>query len=647
MEKTGSRIVAISIAALFVLFGLTPFVATNAQAATWSSQTTISYASSYQYVNCQFVFTDLYMYAMGHRTSSVNINNQLFRSPINDGKAWTLINQSLNAPDGRVAVTAYTVGNTDHVFLTPVSYYDRYGGMSTNNGTTWSPWFTEFIAHRDVALHTNSSWNTGAVPNGDMYYAYIDGADDLYVKTTHDNGTSWGSPVLVCANSLSVALVVSDSSIYVFYVNKTVNDDTTTWSRSDDWGATWTDGDAIYTKHASSEYCDVGSAQYLDEDKALLTLADRDTSMATSTMSVGYFWYSNDTYQPVYVNTPVLITTYGFNFVAGGIVHERDTPSSNYTMVYSVRADTASSSLKTRYSYDTGVSITFPYVDTPVIENPIGASTVYADVGFSWNATCTSPDNGTTDWTLDTNATFLSIAGGGDGEDYSVVSGTPDSGDVGSYYLNLSVSDGNSADYSNTTLAVLSQTPILSGSPAASVYVGDPYHFNATCSAPNDGATDWALDTNATFLSISDGGDGHDYCNVSGTATPAGTYYVNLSVSDDDSSDWVNYTLTAVAGNQSVLSAFGRDPADPCYLDTLLNFTVTYTDADGDMPLWMKWREDSGATQNVTMDEVDPGDSDTADGKDYYLETYLARGTHYYDYAAADVDGRPAAGTAR
>ncbi len=88
--------------------------------------------------------------------------------------------------------------------------------------------------------------------------------------------------------------------------------------------------------------------------------------------------------------------------------------------------------------------------------------------------------------------------------------------------------------------------------------------------------------------------------------------------------------------NIPTLGTFGRVPADPVYPTTLLNFTCTFTDADNDLPSAVKWRENGGATQNITMSQVDAGDTTTTDGKAYYKLLSLSHGAHDYDYWASD-----------
>jgi len=89
-------------------------------------------------------------------------------------------------------------------------------------------------------------------------------------------------------------------------------------------------------------------------------------------------------------------------------------------------------------------------------------------------------------------------------------------------------------------------TPIIAGSPETTVLTDTAYSFNATCSPADVGSLDWSLTTNATWLAIDGSPDGTAYCNLSGVAQ-VGTYWVDLSVNDSDSLDWLNWTVTVNA----------------------------------------------------------------------------------------------------
>jgi len=97
--------------------------------------------------------------------------------------------------------------------------------------------------------------------------------------------------------------------------------------------------------------------------------------------------------------------------------------------------------------------------DTPPPYGPVILSSpdesVDAAEEYTFDAVSTVADNGPTDWTLTTNATWLTVEGSPDGTKYCNLSGTPGYGDTGSYWANLSVADDNSSDYINWTITVV------------------------------------------------------------------------------------------------------------------------------------------------------------------------------------------------
>jgi C1A family cysteine protease len=83
-----------------------------------------------------------------------------------------------------------------------------------------------------------------------------------------------------------------------------------------------------------------------------------------------------------------------------------------------------------------------------------------------------------------------------------------------------------------------------------------------------------------------------------------------------------------------VLSDGAVSPASG-YVTTDFTYSVTYTDADNDVPTFITVTIDGGASQDMT--EVNPGDTDHTDGKDYeYTASGLAQGAHIYQFAASD-----------
>jgi hypothetical protein len=81
--------------------------------------------------------------------------------------------------------------------------------------------------------------------------------------------------------------------------------------------------------------------------------------------------------------------------------------------------------------------------------------TAYVGRAYSFNATCTGPDFGTTTWSLGTNASWLSVQSGGTGDTFAEIGGTPLS--AGTFWSNLTVEDTDTYDYLNWTIVVYEQ----------------------------------------------------------------------------------------------------------------------------------------------------------------------------------------------
>ncbi len=148
-------------------------------------------------------------------------------------------------------------------------------------------------------------------------------------------------------------------------------------------------------------------------------------------------------------------------------------------------------------------------------------------------------------WSLDTNATswldIESITG--------IISGTPNNDEVGEYWVNVSVDDGDSGfAFTNYTLIVLNvndrpeiTTVDVTTTNSNILYTVD---YNATDIDSPLSQLSWSLTTNATWLDI-DATTGV----LSGTPTDAdaGWFNVNVTVNDGDGSqDWQDFILTVI-----------------------------------------------------------------------------------------------------
>lgn len=180
--------------------------------------------------------------------------------------------------------------------------------------------------------------------------------------------------------------------------------------------------------------------------------------------------------------------------------------------------------------------------NSPPSITTIDVTVVSEDATYSVDYDATDQNADTLTWSLHTNADFLRILAA-----TGVVSGVPDNGDIGLYFVNVSVSDGNGGtDWTNFTLRVtnVNDDPEITTSPITTgtedmLYSED---FDATDIDPSGDTLTWSLNTDANFLSIvSTTGV------VSGTPDDSGvgSWFVNVTVSDGNGgTDWENYTLT-------------------------------------------------------------------------------------------------------
>jgi hypothetical protein len=91
----------------------------------------------------------------------------------------------------------------------------------------------------------------------------------------------------------------------------------------------------------------------------------------------------------------------------------------------------------------------------PRINSSEPSRIAYVGQLFVSNITCTGPDNGTTTWSLQTDASWLAVGSGGTDFAYCNLSGYPAL--AGRYWANLTVNDTDSFDFLNWTIEVREQ----------------------------------------------------------------------------------------------------------------------------------------------------------------------------------------------
>jgi hypothetical protein len=175
--------------------------------------------------------------------------------------------------------------------------------------------------------------------------------------------------------------------------------------------------------------------------------------------------------------------------------------------------------------------------NNPPVINTTDVVSTFEDTLYSVDYNFTDSDLDTVLWNLSTNATWLSID-----PITGLLFGTSTNSDVGSYWVNVSVDDGDGGvDSHNFSLVVINVPPSFTTSPSISIEENQPFVDNFNCDDDSQGTITYSLISNATWLSINPATG-----VLSGTPTSAeiGWYWVNVSVSDGNGGmDYINYSI--------------------------------------------------------------------------------------------------------
>ena len=242
-------------------------------------------------------------------------------------------------------------------------------------------------------------------------------------------------------------------------------------------------------------------------------------------------------------------------------------------------------------------------VDTPnqpPVISGTPATSVTVGQAYSFTPTASDPDGQTLGFTIANKpswATFNSSTGR--------LSGTPAAADARSYSgIVITVSDGTDSatlpGFTLTVEAAPNQPPMISGTPATSVTVGQAYSFTPTASDPDGQTLGFAI-TNKPSWATFNSSTGR----LSGTpaAADAGTYPgIVITVSDGtDSAALTGFTLTVVAAANRPPVISGA-PATSVTVGQAYSFTPTASDPDGqtlgfaitNKPSWATFNSSTG-----------------------------------------------------
>ena len=191
-------------------------------------------------------------------------------------------------------------------------------------------------------------------------------------------------------------------------------------------------------------------------------------------------------------------------------------------------------------------NFTVVVVNTPPVINTTNVLTVDEDEYYAVDYNSTDDGQGTITWDLATDATWLQFD-----STTGMLNGTPVNSNVGSWYVNVSVDDGNGGtDFTNFTLVVVNfnDKPSITTTDVTTATEKVKYQvdYQATDVDAGDVLT-WSMKTSAKFLKLN-----ATTGRLNGTPVndDVGSYYVNVTVKDQGGlSDFHNFTLSVANVN--------------------------------------------------------------------------------------------------
>jgi hypothetical protein len=214
-------------------------------------------------------------------------------------------------------------------------------------------------------------------------------------------------------------------------------------------------------------------------------------------------------------------------------------------------------------------------------------------------------------------ASFDSATGG--------MTGNPGSGDVGSYgSIVITVSDGSASDSLgpfSVEVTAANGAPVISGTPASSVVIGQSYSFTPSASDPDNDSLSFSVSGLPSWASLNSGTG-----SLTGTPTSGdvGIYSnIVITVSDGSASDSLGpFSIEVIAyasGSATLTWTPPTENTDGSALTDLAGYTVYWGQASGDY------------SNSVTL--ANPGITS------YVVDNLLAGTTYYFATTAYNSDG--------
>jgi len=229
-----------------------------------------------------------------------------------------------------------------------------------------------------------------------------------------------------------------------------------------------------------------------------------------------------------------------------------------------------------------------PNGDPTIFGIDVPTATVNILYNNSYNAT--DPELDPITWSLNTNAPWLALGILGISS-WNYLYGTPMLTDVGSFWANILVSDGNGGhDSRNITINVdapVNNPPSLIGVDVTDTTAELVYNNSYNVSDLDGDSISWDFNTNATWLHLGIlGSSNWNYLYGIPTRTDVGSYWAHIWINDGKGGiDSRNFTLTVLKPANSAPSIYGLDTTTAT-VSSLYNISYTAADPDNDPLTW-------------------------------------------------------------
>ena len=191
---------------------------------------------------------------------------------------------------------AYRDGDRDVIL---VASGPGYVAKSVDGGQTFSRLGNLPGYWRFMSIGTRASWFGGTSDSeifvvGSTQYSY----GNLAFTKSGDGGLTWSAPAIIDPSGACPEMTSDGANLFVAYISPLPYDGALYVSKSSDWGVTWSARQILVQERPLTWNIRPYSFQYIDGQKALLTIRDQATTgPADNYGAYGYFDFATMTFQ--------------------------------------------------------------------------------------------------------------------------------------------------------------------------------------------------------------------------------------------------------------------------------------------------------------------------------------------------------------